>query len=110
MLAGLFGLYVVLAAGSDSPRTLVAVAGLAVCALTAGALRSGWMIPSGLIGTLFGLSRFPVAHDANIYANTFNWAVTVAVSALMGLILGLFVDIIRFTAGYSRATDENDFD
>ena len=79
-LAGLFGLYVVLAAGRETPRVLVPVAGLALCALAAGVLRLGWMIPAGLIGILFGYMSFPAAHS-DIYADTFNWAMTVVISA-----------------------------
>jgi uncharacterized membrane protein len=108
-LAGLFGLFVVLAASMGSPKVLVPVAGLAVCALAAGVLRLGWMIPAALVGVLFGFLSFP-AMGSDIYADTLDWAIQVAICALFGLIFGLIVDTIRSPPGYSSETDGDYFD
>jgi hypothetical protein len=108
-LAGLFGLFVVLAAGGESPKIWVPVAGLAVCALAAGVLQLGWMIPAALVGVLFGFLSFPAA-GSDVYADTLDWAIQVAICALFGLIFGLIVDTIRFSTGYSSENDGKDFD
>jgi uncharacterized membrane protein len=108
-LAGLFGSFVVLAAGRESPKVWVPVAGLAVCALVAGLLRLGWMIPAALVGVLFGFLSFPFMRS-DLYADTLNWAIQVAICALFGLIFGLIVDTIRSSAGYSSEKDGTYFD